>query len=138
MDTTIDPTKWILRHDLSLMFDPGGRLWRFRPAASAHGRQPVQAEMAGTDLVLTVAVPEVQPGDIDVHVRGDVLEIRGITPATSQLACDVGLPLRVDTHTIETVYDEGVFEVRLPTRKAVETPSVEPAPARRLAMAGRR
>jgi HSP20 family molecular chaperone IbpA len=118
-------TDWILKHDLSLMFDAGGRLWRFRPNTSAHGTQPVEAHMDGTDLVVAAALTGIRPGDVDVQVNGDVLEIRGITPTAGTLACDVGLPMHADMNTIETAYSDGAFEVRVPTRALVETPAVE-------------
>jgi HSP20 family molecular chaperone IbpA len=120
-------TAWLARHDLNLTFDPRGRLWRFRPTSSVHGKQPVDAHMDGPDIVVTAEVPGVQPGDIDVQILGDVLQIRGIAARTGTLASDVGLPAHVDMHTIETTYSDGVFEVRVPTRTAVETPSVAPA-----------
>ena len=119
---------WLTRHDLSLTRDNEGRLWRFRPTAGVHGKQPVDARMAGTDILVTVEAPGVQPGDIDVQIRGDVLEIRGIAPNVSTLAADVGLPVRVDMHTLETAYSDGVFEVRVPTRTAVKMPSAARTP----------
>ena len=121
-------TDWILNHDLSLMFDAGGRLWVFRPTTNAPGSQQVEARMDGTDLVVTAAVPGIKPGDVDVQVHDDVLEIRGIAIATSTLACDVGLPLRAGMHTIETAYTDGVFEVRVPTRIAAQEPVAERTP----------
>ena len=120
---------WLMRHDLSLTFDEGGNLWRFRPRASAHGTQPVHARMDGADIVVAVEVAGVRPGDMDVHVRGDVLEIRGIAAATSSVASDVGLPVRVDLHSLETAYDDGVFEVRVPTGATIERSTVILAPA---------
>jgi HSP20 family molecular chaperone IbpA len=128
-------TDWILKHDLSLMFDAGGRLWRFRPETSAHGVQPVEANTDGTDLVITVTVPGIKPGDIDVQAHGDVLELRGIAPTAGTLACAVGLPLRADMNTIETAYADGTFEVRVPIRTAIEMPAVAAPAVERIAVA---
>ena len=128
-------TDWILKHDLSLMFDAGGRLWRFRPETSAHGVQPVEANADGTDLVITVTVPGLKPGDIDVQAHGDVLKLRGIAPTAATLACDIGLPVRADMNTIETAYADDTFEVRVPTRTVVETPAIETPAVENIALA---
>ena len=102
-----------------------------RPGAFGADETAVRAAAAsaratdGTDLVITVTVPGIKPGDIDVQAHGDVLELRGIAPTAGSLACDIGLPVRADMNTIETAYADGTFEVRVPTRTVVETPAVE-------------
>jgi HSP20 family molecular chaperone IbpA len=122
-------TAWLTGHDLSLTFDSRGRFWQFRPSTSTQEEQPLDAHLAGTDIVVTVAVPGVQPGDMDVHIDGDVLEIRGIAPRISPVSYDVGLPMRVDINTVETVYGDGTFAVHMPLKAAAQTPVVEtPAP----------
>lgn len=113
-------TTWIMEHDLSLTFDPQGRLWRFR-ATAEHGTQPVDASMDGSDLVISVTVPNIQPGEIDIQVRGDVLEIRGTAAGTKALICNVGLPLAPEMHTLETSYRDGAFDVRVPLAPATVT-----------------
>jgi HSP20 family molecular chaperone IbpA len=125
-------TAWLVGHDLSLMFDSNGRLWRFRPTASAPGPQPVAAVADGA-IVVGVQVPGIQPGDLDVRIVGDVLEIRGKNAVTSDLSWDVGLPVAVELDDIETAYGEDEFTVRLPMTPAVqspaiETPAIEPIP----------
>jgi HSP20 family molecular chaperone IbpA len=112
-------------NDLSLVFDAGGRLWRFRPATSARDPQPV-AFVADGALVIAVRLPGARPGDVDVHVSGDVLEIRGKATRTTDLVLDIGLPRRVDLDELETAHNHEVFEVRVPAAATVETPSVEP------------
>ena len=50
----------LAQHDLSLMFDKSGRLWRFRPTHSVHGRQPqpgVLHELAHREDAARDAVP---------------------------------------------------------------------------------
>jgi HSP20 family molecular chaperone IbpA len=121
-------TRWIAEHDLSLMIDPSGRLWSFRPPVSARGAQPVSARMDGVDLVIAVQAPGVRSGDVDVQVHGDELEIRGITAEFRALVYSVGLPRDARLQDLETTYGDAVFEVLVPGRAAVETPSPEPTP----------
>jgi HSP20 family molecular chaperone IbpA len=120
-------TEWIANNDLSLAFDGTGRLWKFRSNA-AYGR-PVSATLQDTDLVITVEAPGVRPGDLDVALDGSVLEIVG-TGAAKGAPTRVGLPKRVELHTLATSYDDGRFEIRVPLVPAttVATPELETVP----------
>lgn len=116
-------TEWIAGNDLSLTFDGQGRLWHFR-STRPHGR-PVHASLEGTDLVITVEAPGVQPGAFDVELTAGVLEIvSGGAPTR------VGLPRHVELHTLETAYGDGTFAVRVPLvpAAAVATPEREAVP----------
>ena len=105
---------WITEHDLSITFDHTGRMWKFRPTKAVHGRQPVDATLAGNAIVVTVTVPGLECGDVDLSATGDVLHIRGRADRTIDLACDVGLPRRVDLDVLETAYAGEILEVRVP------------------------
>ena len=83
----------LTEHDLSLTFDGNGRLWKFRPATAVHGHQPVGAGIVDNMIVVTVDVPGIAPGDVDLRANGHVLEIRGKTDLTMDLACDVAMPM---------------------------------------------
>ena len=108
----------LAQHDLNLMFDKSGRLWRFRPTHSAHGHQPVDAGIIDSTLVIIVTVPGIKAGDVDLRVKGDVLEIRGRTDATMDLAADIGLPMTFGLDQLETAYagEALSIQVRPPSR----------------------
>ncbi len=112
----------LAEHDLNLLFDESGRLWRFRPTHSAHGHQPVDAGIVDSTLVITVTVPGIKPGDVDFCVRGDVLEIRGKTDGTIDLAADIGLPMAFGLDQLETAYAGEALSIKvLPPSKARTT-----------------
>jgi HSP20 family molecular chaperone IbpA len=113
---------WLTAHDLSLTFDGAGRLWKFRPTTSAHGLQPVDAGIADGILVITVTIPDIESGDVDLSVMGDVLQIRGKTDRTMDLACDVGLPMTFSLEQLETAYANEALAIKvLPPSKARRT-----------------
>jgi hypothetical protein len=113
---------WLTEHDLSLTFDDAGRLWKFRPSTSRHGRQPVEAAIVDNTIVITVTVPGIESGDVDLQVHGDVLEIRGKTDRTMDLACDVGLPMTFGLDQLETAYAGEALAIKvLPPTKARKT-----------------
>jgi HSP20-like domain found in ArsA len=112
----------LAEHDLNLTFDRGGRLWKFRPTTSRHGLQPVDAGIVDNAIVIAVTVPGIESGDVDLHVDGDVLQIRGKTDRTMDLACDVGLPMSFGLDQLETAYADEALAIRvLPPTKARKT-----------------
>ena len=65
---------------------------------------------------------------MDLRANGDVLEIRGKTDRTMDLACDVALPMAFGLDQLETVYADEALAIRvLPPAKARKrpTPSAE-------------
>lgn len=120
---------WLVEHDLSITFDQSGRMWKFRPTRGSHGRQPVDARLTTDAIVVTVTVPGLKSGDVDLSATGDVLHVRGRSDGTMHLAADIGMPRRVDLDVLETAYSHGVLEIRVPliaprTESTVETIAV--------------
>jgi hypothetical protein len=112
----------LTEHDLNLTFDRSGRLWKFRPTHSAHGRQPVDAGIIDNAIVITVNVPGITAGDVDLHVKHDVLQIRGRTDLTMDLACDVGLPMTFGLDQLETAYANEALAIKvLPPARSRKT-----------------
>ena len=105
---------WLIENDLSLTFDNSGRLWRFRPTHSRHGAQPVDARLTVAAIVITVTVPGLESGDVDLRAEDNVLQIRGRADRTIDLACDVALPRKVDLDVLKTAYAGGVLEISVP------------------------
>jgi HSP20 family molecular chaperone IbpA len=116
----------LTENDLTLTFDRGGRLWKFRPTQSRHGHQPVDATLTGNAIAITVTVPCLQAGEVDLSAEGRVLKIRGKADRTMDLACDVALPRTVDLEVLETACADDVLEIRVPLIAPVKA---EAAPA---------
>ena len=107
-------TEKLTEHDLSITFDGNGRMWKFRPSNAAHGHQPVDAHLTAEAIVLTVTVPGLQCGDVDLSATDEVLHVRGRSDETMHLAADVAMPRRVDLDVLETAYTDGVLDIRVP------------------------
>jgi HSP20 family molecular chaperone IbpA len=117
-------TDWLVEHDLSLTFDNSGRMWKFRPTSGTHGEQPVDAHRTPEAIVITVTVPGMKTGDVDLSAADNVLRIRGKADATMHLAADVALPRPVQLETLGTLYVGEVLEISVPlvAPKRVEAP----------------
>ncbi|HET6477165.1 MAG TPA: hypothetical protein VFH93_13970 [Thermoleophilia bacterium] len=119
---------WLTKHDLSLTFDNAGRLWKFRPTKASHGRQPVDAHIVDNTIEITVVVPGIATGDVDLRVQGDVLQIRGKTDHTIDLACDVALPMAFSLDQLETAYTDEALAIRVLPPVRVRKTTVESIP----------
>jgi HSP20 family molecular chaperone IbpA len=107
-------TEKLTQHDLSITFDGMGRMWKFRPSNGVHGHQPVDARLTPQAIVLSVTVPGLQCGDVDLSASDEVLHVRGRSDQTMHLAADVAMPRRVDLDVLETAYTDGVLEISVP------------------------
>lgn len=126
-EKTVYTTDWITSHDLSLVFDPRGRLWQFR--STAYRAPAVGAAVEDGELVVTLEAPGAHPGDLAVELDGRVLKITGEAGSARGLVATVGLPGRVALHALTTAYADGAFEVRVPLGPApAETPAAEAVP----------
>ena len=74
----------------------------------------MDARLTGTAIAITVTVPGLESGDVDLHATDNVLHIRGRADRTIDLACDVALPRKVDLDVLETAYAGGVLEISVP------------------------
>jgi len=107
-------TEQITQQDLTLRFDGRGRLWKFRPA-NTQDPTIVDAHLIDNEIVVAAAIPGVQPGDVDVQIEGNVLEMTGRAAMNGAVAHKVGLPGRMDLNKVQTVYKDGALEVHLLT-----------------------
>jgi len=86
---------------------------RFQPSVDAFRNDK--------DLVLTLELPGVEPGDIEVNVTGDRLEIRGKRKRHSeevQFERTFTLPERAKPEDVKASYAHGVLEITIPSASA--------------------
>ena len=106
-----------------------GRAWELRP----------QLDLIETDddYQLVVELPGVDPNDIVVELRGDVLTVRGEKKAEHEEKAGnryllerrfgrferhIRLPTEIDRERAEATYDKGVLTIRLPKPAAAQKP----------------
>jgi hypothetical protein len=115
---------WLASHDLSLTFDPSGRLWTFRGNRVADAPE-IGAVATGEDLVVTVTEAGVRPGDFEIDLTDDVLVIHRAGTTTDAGAFTVGLPMHPEMHALETTYCDDAFVIKVPLTPAVAAVTAE-------------
>jgi hypothetical protein len=116
---------WIEAHDLTLVVDKEGRLWKFR---EAHGQKDrtLDARLEADALVITRSSCDLWD-DVDSQVCEGRVTFRCVRTGSEILCSEVLLPdgLALDGDSARMARWDGVVEVRLPLAgTAVEGPAV--------------
>jgi HSP20 family protein len=131
-----------LRHAMGRLFDDSFVRPRGWLTGSAAGDGALAVDMYETDdaIVVSSAVPGVDPEDIDISVTGDLLTIRGETSAEEEINEDnyicrerrhgsfsrsLRLPLAVVADKAEAEFENGVLRLTLPKAEEVKPKSIE-------------
>lgn len=120
----------------------------FEPYLSGVGRSPFPRGRAfpalnvwddGPRLMAEAEIPGVEPGDVEVHVMGDELTIKGRRPpmegekltyhrqerGTGEFARVVTLPIDVDAEKVEAALRDGVLTITLPKEESAKPRQIE-------------
>lgn len=105
-------------------------------ASRAHAGPSVEVWSEGDDLRLRALVPGLAPEDLEIHVRGDTLTLRGKVDEAAADAAErwlrreraggsftrtLQLPFAIDADGVKARLANGVLEMELP-RSAAEKP----------------
>jgi HSP20 family protein len=132
-------TRWNPARDMLNLRDAMDRLFDERAGWSAQdsgqwiARLPIDAYTTDDDLVVTAAVPGVQPEDVQITVEGDTLTIRGEFPAVIEnvnhlygeryhgsFSRSLQLNVAVDVDRIEATFDNGLLTLVVPKAEEVK------------------
>jgi HSP20 family protein len=131
-----------LRHAMDRLFEDSFVRPRGWLGGSANGDGALPVDMYETDdaIVVSSAVPGVDPEDIDISVAGDVLTIRGETNVEEEVKEDnyicrerrygsfsrsLRLPLPVIADKADADFENGVLRLTLPKAEEVKPKSIE-------------
>jgi HSP20 family protein len=138
---TMSPTTAFedLRREMDRLFEPylGGLGRSLLPRSRVYPAINVWDD--GPRLMAEAEVPGVEPGDVDVHVMGDELTIKGHRKAregekltyhrqergTGEFTRVLTLPVEIDADTVEAVLQDGVLTITLPKEESAKPRQVE-------------
>jgi HSP20 family protein len=125
-----------LRHEMDRVFDES--LVRRYGRGDHHIHLPVDVYATDDDLVVVVALPGLEAGDVEVVFEGDTLTIKGELPAPIEnvdylvqerrygpfhRSIDVGVPVQAEK--IEATFDRGMLTVTLPKVEEVKPKTIQ-------------
>ena len=133
------------RREMDRLFDRFFEGWPFRISAVQRPWAPsVDVSETAKEVVVKAELPGMDPKDIDVSVRGDILSVAGerkqekeekgenfhrIESTYGSFSRSIQLPAEVDAGKVDATYKDGVLKITLPKTKEAATKKIEVKPA---------
>ncbi len=134
-----------VRREMDRLFDRFFEGWPFRVSAEQRPWAPsVDVSETAKEVVVKAELPGMDPKDIDVSVRGDILSVAGerkqekeekgenfhrIESTYGSFSRSIQLPAEVDAGKVNATYKDGVLKITLPKTKEAATKKIEVKPA---------
>ena len=129
------------RREMDRLFDRFFEGWPFRLSAEEGEWAPsVDVSETAKEVIVKAELPGMDPKDVDVTVRGDVLSLRGerkreeeekgenfhrLERSYGAFARSIRLPAEVDAAKVKATYKNGVLNISLPKTKAASAKKIE-------------
>ena len=129
------------RREMDRLFDRFFEGWPFRLSAEVGGWAPsVDVSETAKEVIVKAELPGMDPKDVDVTVRGDVLSLRGerkkeeeekgenfhrVERSYGTFSRSIRLPAEVDADKVKATYKDGVLNISLPKTKAASVKKIE-------------
>ena len=135
-----------LRREMDRLFDRFFEGWPFFRISAAGGEWAPAVDVSETakEIVVKAELPGMDPKDIDLSVRGDVLTVAGerkqekeekgenfhrIERTYGSFSRSVRLPAEVDPGKVDATYKDGVLKITLRKTKEAAVKKIEVKPA---------
>jgi HSP20 family protein len=129
------------RREMDRLFDRFFEAWPFRLSAEEGAWAPsVDVSETAKEVIVKAELPGMDPKDVDVTVRGDVLSLRGerkkeeeekgesfhrVERSYGAFSRSIRLPAEVDVNKVKATYKEGVLNINLPKTKQASVKKIE-------------
>lgn len=129
------------RREMDRLFDRFLEDWPFRVGADGTQWAPtVDVSETTKELIVKAELPGMDPKEIDVSVRGDVLTLRGERKKEEEkkgenfrrlerrygaFTRSIRLPAEVDANKVSAEYKDGVLKISLPKTKEASEKKIE-------------
>lgn len=141
----MEMTRWTPSRDVMSLRDAMNRMFDdnlFGPAWTGGTRVaqlPLDAYTTDEEIVVQVAVPGIDPEQVDITFEGDSLTIRGKTPERlenvnyifaerfhGEFSRTLQLNVPIEPENIEATFDAGILTIVLPKAEAVKPRVIKP------------
>jgi len=130
-----------LRREMDSLFDRFFRAWPMR-ASTQEGLWAPSVDVSETakEVILKAELSGVDPKEIDVSVRGDILTLRGerkqekeekgenfhrVERSYGSFSRSVQLPAEVDSGKVDATYKDGVLKITMPKTKGAAAKKIQ-------------
>lgn len=130
-----------LRREMDRLFDRFSEGWPFRAIVEEGEWAPsLDVSESGKEVIVKAELPGLDPKEIDISIRGDMLTIRGerkkeeekkgehyhrIERSYGAFSRSVRLPTEVDTDKVNATYKDGILRIEMAKTKAAAAKKVE-------------
>ncbi len=121
-----------MREAMNRLFDEAFTSNGFDMGGTRYARLPIDAYSTDESIVVTAAVPGVNPGDVEITIEGDNLTIRGRIVARmddvnyivterfdGNFSRSLQLNVPVDVENVEATFENGILTLTLPKAEEV-------------------
>lgn len=130
-----------LRREMDRLFDRFTESWPFRTVGEAGEWAPsLDVSETGKEVIVKAELPGLDPKEIDISIRGDMLTIRGerkkeeekkgenyhrIERSYGTFSRSVRLPTEVDSDKVNATYKDGILKVEMAKTKAAAAKKID-------------
>lgn len=129
-----------LRREIDNLFDRFFEGWPFRSAFSRQWVPSVDISETSKEVIVRAEIPGVDPKDIDISVRGNLLTLKGerrqekeeegenyhrVERSFGAFSRTLQLPADVDLEKADATYKDGILRIVLPKTEAAEVKKIE-------------
>jgi HSP20 family protein len=130
-----------LRREMDRLFDRFFEGWPFRLLAEEAGWEPsLDVSETAKEILVKAELPGMDPKDIDLSVRGDILTLAGerkqekeekgenfhrVERTYGSFSRSVRLPAEVDPGKVDATYKDGVLKITLRKTKEAASKKIE-------------
>jgi HSP20 family protein len=129
------------RREVDRLFDRFFEGWPFRLSPQEAPWAPsVDVSETGKDVIVKAELPGMDPKEIDVSVRGDMVTLHGerrqekeekgenfhrVERSYGSFSRSIQLPVEVDSGKVNATYKDGVLKITMPKSKEAATKKIE-------------
>ena len=129
------------RREMDRLFDRFFEGWPFKPSPQEGPWAPsVDVSETEKEVIVKAELPGMDPKDIDVSVRGDILTLHGerkqekeekgenfhrVERSYGSFSRSIQLPAEVDSGKVNATYKDGVLKISLPKTKEAAVKKIE-------------
>jgi HSP20 family protein len=129
-----------LRREMDTLFDRFFEGWAFRGAETGKWMPALDLSESGKEVTVKAEIPGMDPKDIDISLKGNVLTLRGerkqeteerdenfhrVERAYGAFSRSITLSADVDANKVKASYKDGILKIQMPKTREESVKRIE-------------